>query len=135
MSKLSAEDKKLVARMKEIRELIAEFGLTLSGYDPGISAILKDQPRLRGDGWGGEPITFDGTEWKWLEPLLQELRILRKTKLPDTERLIAWMTDPNRKSPELAFTEGPERQVAYFMQMAMVTRQQELEQQKKGKRK
>jgi len=75
---MTAEDLKLVARMKEIRELIAEFGLVLYGHDPGITATLKDNPGLRGDGWGGEPITFEAIEWKWLEPILVELRRRRQ---------------------------------------------------------
>jgi hypothetical protein len=78
MATMTAEDRKLVARMKEIRELIAEFGLVLYGHDPGITATLKDKPGLRGDGWGGESITFDGIEWAWLEPLLVELREHRR---------------------------------------------------------
>jgi hypothetical protein len=130
---MTAEDRKLVARMKEIRELIKEFGLTLCGYDPGISAYVDARPNLKASAWNG-PFKLGEVEWAWLEPLLQELKILRRTKQPDTERLIAWMTDPNRKSPELAFTDGPERQVAYFMQMAMVTRQQEIEQQRKKRK-
>lgn len=131
---MTAEDRKLLARMKEIRELIAEFGLTLSGYDPGITAILKANPKLCGDGWGGEPITFDGTEWKWLEPLLQELHVRRKNQAPDVERLIEWLTSENRKDAALAFTAGPERQIAYWMEMAM---QQERKNAnlRKGKRK
>lgn len=118
--KLSAEDRKLVARMKEIRELISEFGLTLSGYDPGITAMLKERPALRGDGWGGEAITFDDPEWKWLEPLLKELRFLRMTAKPaDPERLVEWLTAKKRKPANTAFTEGPERQAAYWMEAAM----------------
>lgn len=116
---MTTEDKKLVARMKEIRDLIAEFGLTLHGYDPGITASLKDNPKLRGDGWGGEAITFNGTEWKWLEPLLQELHVRRKNQAVDVERLVEWLVSENRKDAGLAFTAGPERQAAYWMEMAM----------------
>ena len=133
MSKLSAEDKKMVARMKEIRELIAEFGLTLSGYDPGITALLKGNPRLRGDGWGGEPITFDGTEWKWLEPLLVELRMHRKLNGVNHERLMAWLKDPNRKPANTAFTDGPDRQTAYWMEMAMTQTETQTQKGTKGK--
>jgi hypothetical protein len=80
MGRMTAEDKKLVARMKEIRELIAEFGLTLRGYDPGVTASLKENPALRGRGYWGEAISFDSNEWKWLEPLLKELSMYRRTK-------------------------------------------------------
>lgn len=74
------EDRKLLARMKEIRELIAEFGLILRGYDPGISASVKANPGLRGRGYWGEAVSFDNNEWKWLEPLLNELRDYRRQK-------------------------------------------------------
>lgn len=86
MSRLSAEDKKIVARMKEIRELIAEFGLVLGGYDPGITASLKAKPEQRGRGYFGEAVSFCDTEWGWLEPLLKELLALRKTNKVDLER-------------------------------------------------
>lgn len=37
----------------------------------------------------------------------------------DTERLLSWLNDPNRKPANAAFTAGEERQVAYWMEMAM----------------
>lgn len=37
----------------------------------------------------------------------------------DTERLLSWLNDPNRRPANLAFTAGEERQVAYWMEMAM----------------
>lgn len=130
--KLSVEDKKLVARMKEIRELISEFGLTLYGHGAGITAHLKNDPKLRGDGWGGESITFNGIEWKWLEPLLKELQALRRLAKPvDSERLWAWFYDPKRKPAHMAFTEGPEREAAYWMEAALGTAGRGAE--KKGK--
>lgn len=79
MRKMSAEDRKLVARMKEIRELIKEFGLTLCGYDPGISAYVDARPELRPSTWNG-PFKLDDVEWVWLEPLLKELRDYRHGK-------------------------------------------------------
>lgn len=114
----SAEDKKLCARMKEIRDLIKEFGLTLVGYDPGISAAVDAKPKLAWDRWSG-PIRLNQNEWEWLEPLLQELRMRRKQVSVDAERLISWVTDPKRKPANIAFTEGPERQAAYWMEIAM----------------
>lgn len=74
----TADDKRICAEMKEIRELIAEFGLTLSGYDPGITAFIKGK-NIRGDGFAGEPISLNDTEWNWLKPLLQELLAFRKS--------------------------------------------------------
>jgi hypothetical protein len=76
---MSARDKHVIKEMTEIRDLLAEFGLALSGYDPGITAMFKDRPSPVGDGWGGEPITLDREEWRWLRPLLEELRSRRKT--------------------------------------------------------
>lgn len=116
---MSVEDRKLVARMKEIRELIAEFGLILGGYDPGITASLKGKPEPRGRGYLGEAISFDGKEWAWLEPLLQELKVRRKMQVPDVGRLITWLTNPKRKGANAAFTDGQEREIAYWMEMAM----------------
>lgn len=79
MSRMTAEDKKLVARMKEIRELIKEFGLSLCGYDPGISAYVDARPDLKASAWNG-PFKLDDVEWAWLEPLLKELQEYRKGK-------------------------------------------------------
>lgn len=75
MSKLTKEDKALIARMGFLRELLKEFGATLAGYDPGVTAFLPDG--RRGNGYMGESLAFDGNEWAWLEPLLLELRGLR----------------------------------------------------------
>ena len=69
-------DKALLARMKELRELLSEFGATLCGYNPGVTAFLPNN--IRGEGWMGESLSFDGIEWAWLEPLLKELRDRRK---------------------------------------------------------
>ena len=60
-----------MARMTELRELLAEFGLSLRAYDPGVSASQKI-------GTKDLSLDFDGVEWAWLEPLLVELRDRRK---------------------------------------------------------
>jgi hypothetical protein len=73
----AAENKRLIQERDHLRGLLAEFGLTLIGWGNGVTASVKDQPNLRGHAWGG-PINFDHTEWKWLEPLLVELRDRRK---------------------------------------------------------
>lgn len=73
----NAEEACLLQQMKEDRELLAEFGLSLSGFDPGVTAFIKSSPQSRGDGWAGEPIEFSRIEWKWLKPLLVELQSLR----------------------------------------------------------
>ena len=65
--------KKTVARMNKAKYLLANFGLSLIGFDPGVLAITKD----------GYSISFDGIEWKWLEPLLLELQNYRALTLPN----------------------------------------------------
>ena len=47
----------VVAEMQRCSELLEEFGLQLYGYDPGVTAFL----------------------WRWLKPLLEELRDRRRT--------------------------------------------------------
>jgi hypothetical protein len=76
--KQTEDDKRICARMKEIRELIKEFGLTLYGFDPGISAYVDARPELRSSAWNG-PFKLDDVEWAWLEPLLKELSARRKS--------------------------------------------------------
>lgn len=62
------------------RDLLAEFGAQLHGWDPGVTAYLKETDRIRGQGAGafGEQLSFSRAEWTWLRPLLAELRELRK---------------------------------------------------------
>lgn len=62
-----------------LRALLKEFGLTLVGFDPGITASVDARPELRWSAWHG-PIKLDDNEWTWLEPLLIELRDFRKGK-------------------------------------------------------
>lgn len=69
-------------RMKEINALLNEFNADLNGYDPGVTAYIRGQKPYHigaaGAGYMGEHLDFSRTEWKWLEPLLIELRDLRK---------------------------------------------------------
>jgi len=67
------ENKKICNRATFLRELLKEFGAVLCGFDPGASAMVKGVSG-KGDGYWGEQLSFDGLEWKWLEPLLVELR-------------------------------------------------------------
>ena len=77
------EDKRILERMKAERELLAEFGAQLHGSDPGISAYLagkdfsKQIVKGQGRGYFGEDLSFTAGEWKWLRPLLEELREFR----------------------------------------------------------
>ena len=66
----------LVARSVELRELLAEFGLVLHGFDPGVEVYFADQHSRY-------PVNFDHTQWTWLEPLLKELRELRTMNIDD----------------------------------------------------
>lgn len=84
--RLSERDRQVVAAMKEDSALLAEFGLELYGYDPGVTAYFKPGTGvpgfdtkfsgilgMEGRGYWGEPVALTRIEWKWLKPLLQEL--------------------------------------------------------------
>ena len=58
---------RIIARSRHLRELLEEFDADLIGFDPGVLAFHD-----------GVSIKFDANEWAWLEPLLIELRELRK---------------------------------------------------------
>lgn len=76
-----AEAKKIRARAKDLRELFAEFGAHLSGFDPGATAFLVREPVVaygQGSGCFGEHLSFNSPQWGWLEPLLKELREYRR---------------------------------------------------------
>jgi hypothetical protein len=47
---------------------------------------------------------------------LQEEQIRRVNHFADVERIVAWIRDPKRAPANSAFTEGPERQVAYAIE-------------------
>lgn len=40
------------------------------------------------------------------------------TEIADASRVLEWMRAPNRKPAQLAFTHGPERQAAYWIEIA-----------------
>lgn len=65
----------IVARMDFLRDLLKEFGASLYGYDPGVSAVLPNPDR---PGYAGTMLDFERGEWAWLEPLLVELREKRE---------------------------------------------------------
>lgn len=91
------EDKRILERMKAERELLAEFGAQLHGSDPGISAYLarkdfsKQTVNGQGRGYFGEDLSFTACEWKWIRPLLEELRDFRNKARAeqDSDRLKA----------------------------------------------
>ena len=80
-------DREIVKAMTEIQNLLAEFGVRLCGYDPGVTGFFADKPvgsqvaiGASGHGWGGEPFALNRQEWAWLKPLLEELRGYRAKK-------------------------------------------------------
>lgn len=58
-----------VSQMDEAQKLLGEFGLTISGFNPGVAAV-KDK----------KEIVFVKSGWEFVKPLLQELVILRQQK-------------------------------------------------------
>lgn len=73
------ETKRIIKRMDFLRDLLAEFDASLCGYQPGVTAFVKGQ-KHQGRGYAGEALDFNYDEWKWLEPLLIELRDYRHKK-------------------------------------------------------
>ena len=58
--------------------------------------------------------------YEQLEAELCALRVERTNNLADISRVQAWLDDPKRKRAVNAFTESPERQMAYrFEQLLM----------------
>lgn len=51
-----------------------------------------------------------------LESEKAELEMRLVNQYANAERLIAWINDPKRKMPIHAFTEGPDRQIAYAVE-------------------
>lgn len=79
--RISAADKLIVAEAEHLRPLLAEFGAHLSGFGNGVSVLLGDRPRLvslMGETFDLPDVSFGHTEWKWVEPLLEELQAYRK---------------------------------------------------------
>lgn len=70
----------MLRRTKFLRELLGEFGASLHGHDPGVTAFLPNG--AGGDGYMGEDLSFNREEWGWLEPLLVELREARRGARP-----------------------------------------------------
>lgn len=56
-----------IKRHEELKALLAEFGLRLTAWEPGVAARDK-----------GGPLDFGDREWQWLEPLLRELKQRRE---------------------------------------------------------
>jgi hypothetical protein len=74
---VTRSDKALLARMGKLRDLLAEFDVRLSGFDPGFSGFLA--PCMEdGTRPGRALIRVDSRELTWIEPLLKELREYRR---------------------------------------------------------
>ena len=74
------ETRRNVKRMAFLRRLLKENGLILSGYDPGVLALRNTGFKDHDGRDRCVSLNFDRAEWNWLEPLLIELRRLRRTK-------------------------------------------------------
>lgn len=60
-------------------------------------------------------------KWKLseLQRELSELKIACANRHADADRVVAWINDPKRKPSYTAFTEGPERQIAYAIEAVL----------------
>tara|TARA_Y100000310_G_C20628610_1_gene787342 strand:+ start:1104 stop:1325 length:222 start_codon:yes stop_codon:yes gene_type:complete len=67
------ETDRITQRRDELKSLIEEFGAKLTTFDSGIQAIYYSHESHR-----NETLNFDYWEWKWLEPLLTELKERRE---------------------------------------------------------
>lgn len=54
-----------------------------------------------------------------LEKEVLAMRIDRANYFADIRRVMAWLNDPARKRAVNAFTEGPERQIAYQFEVLL----------------
>lgn len=77
---------------------VAKLREALGALPPPAESGLKQPPK---------------PSYAQLEAELHALRVERANQLADVERVIAWLDDPNRRPAAHAFTEGPERQIAY----------------------
>ena len=68
MTRLTKQEKQIVADHTSAREILARVGATLSGRCPGVSFFV---------GSTYMDIT-DETTWQWIAPLLNELADLRE---------------------------------------------------------
>ena len=73
-----SETAAIIKRATFLRRLLKENGLILGGFDPGVLAYQRAGKNPFTKQWHAVPINFGNTEWRWLEPLLLELRRLRR---------------------------------------------------------
>lgn len=116
-ARVNASDRRTVARMTQIKRLLAYFGLELHGYTGNgmperLTAYIIKEPRAgffvgqEGGGYWGEPIAFNMYEWRWLEPLLIEL----KKKRGEQPMRITWK---DRADGASAFVDGKPALIGY----------------------
>lgn len=82
-----AEVAALEACDEHLKTLLAEFGVTLLAFGPGVRGRLKED----GEEWVTS-ISFSGAEWAWLEPLLEELKRRRESEA-DMRDHATWRED------------------------------------------
>jgi hypothetical protein len=77
MNRTRKETQAIIKRATHLRRLLKENGLILGGFYPGVLAYKKI-----GKDFDGRDrcvsLNFESPEWGWLEPLLLELRKLRR---------------------------------------------------------
>lgn len=72
----------------------------------------SDETKIVASRWSGHLMTFTHQKWAaLLESGFVDIRAMLAASF-NHDRLIAWLKDPNRKPPVIAFTSGVERQVA-----------------------
>lgn len=64
MARITKQEREIVKRMDEVRDLLFHFGLRLHGYDPGVSVLNSE----------GKYLHFEKLEWEWLEPILKQAK-------------------------------------------------------------
>ncbi len=78
----AAERKRILAEADEFRAILAEFKAALSSWGPGVSFFPLTLENLKCEGRGKyvhiTDIHMDGQAWRWLKPLLEELRDYRR---------------------------------------------------------
>ena len=80
MSRTNKEVRAITKRATFLRRLLKENGLILGGFDPGVLAYKKIGKNPFTKEWTTVSLNFDSNEWRWLEPLLLELRKARRSR-------------------------------------------------------
>lgn len=133
ISSLRSQVAALTAEIEQLRSGIhpaktpIEGGFNLDKFMPGLT---PDDAATMGEALSSDEARTcrHGTSANSYCPRCAADSYLKKTQpqldhdIADAERVIAWARDPNRKPASLAFTAGPERQAAYWIEWAEARR-------------